>query len=50
MTAAALPVPQFSQRDSAYDVVRVLLRSNSKQRREWIDSDAASIVGAEVAA
>jgi ATP-dependent DNA helicase RecG len=50
MTAAALPDPLFSQRDATYDIVRVLLRNNKKQRKEWIDSDAAAVVGAEIAA
>ncbi len=49
MNAADLPGPQFSQRDGTYDLVRVMLRNNSKQRTEWFDADAAAVVGAEIA-
>lgn len=49
MTAVDLPVPHFSQKDSTYSIVRVTLRNNVKQRSEWVDGDAASIVGAEIA-
>ena len=49
MKAAKLPVPQFFQRIGAYDLVRVVWRNNSKTREVWVDSDASTIVGADLA-
>jgi ATP-dependent DNA helicase RecG len=49
MAAAELPVPNFSQKDSTYSLVKVTLRNNVKHRAEWVDGDAASIIGADVA-
>lgn len=45
MTSMNLPVPEFAQRSDAYHQVRVTLRNNIKQRRVWLDSDAAALVG-----
>jgi ATP-dependent DNA helicase RecG len=49
MNALDLPSPLFSQREDAYDLVRVLLRNNSKQRSEWVDADVAAVIGPEKA-
>ena len=50
MTALDLPAPHFSQRDEkTFDLVRVLLKNNSKQRSEWVDADVAAVIGPEKA-
>jgi ATP-dependent DNA helicase RecG len=49
MNALDLPSPTFSQREDAYDLVRVLLRNNSKQRSEWVDADVEAVIGPEKA-
>jgi ATP-dependent DNA helicase RecG len=45
MTELDLPAPEFEQKESGHAQVRVTLRNNIKQRRVWIDVDAASVVG-----
>jgi len=45
MKELALPAPEFSQAGSSYDLVRVILRNNIKQRKVWIDSNVGSLVG-----
>lgn len=50
MSKVGLPSPEFSQEDVAHTFVRVTLRNNRKQRKEWIDSDVAELLGPEVAA
>jgi ATP-dependent DNA helicase RecG len=49
MADSELPPPHFAQKDSTYALVRVTLRNSIKQRKVWIDADAASIIGADVA-
>jgi len=49
MAAVDLPVPVFAQKDSTYALVRVTLRNNIKQRSAWVDADAASIIGVDLA-
>ena len=50
MQAASLPAPEFSEKQLDTSRVRVTLRNNIKQRRLWVDKDAAAIVGAALAA
>ncbi len=45
MSSFALPAPEFSQAGTSYDVVRVVLRNNIKQRKVWIDSNIGALVG-----
>ncbi|HVS03216.1 MAG TPA: ATP-binding protein [Thermoanaerobaculia bacterium] len=46
MEAMSLPTPEFRQTTRDFgQVVRVILRNNIKQRRVWIDADAASLIG-----
>jgi ATP-dependent DNA helicase RecG len=47
MADSELPPPHFAQKDSTYSIVRVTLRNNSKQRRVWLDADAANVIGVE---
>lgn len=51
MQLMKLPDPQFEQKEVAtgYMSVRVTLRNNRKQRKEWIDADASRFFGPEVA-
>lgn len=51
MQLMRLPVPQFEQKEVAagYMSVRVTLRNNRKQRKEWVDADASRFVGPEIA-
>jgi len=51
MQRTNLPVPQFEQKEVAagYFSVRVTLKNNRKQRKEWVDSDASALVGPDVA-
>ena len=49
MADSELPPPHFAQKDSNYALVRVTLRNSIKQRKVWIDADAASVIGADVA-
>ena len=44
-----LPPPVFAQKDSTYALVRVTLRNSIKQRKVWLDAEAASVIGAELA-
>jgi ATP-dependent DNA helicase RecG len=48
MQQSELPPPEFKQREVSYSSVRVTLRNNIKQRKVWIDSAAASIIGPEI--
>jgi ATP-dependent DNA helicase RecG len=52
MAAMNLPEPEFSQKQSQVGnaLVRVTLRNNIKQRREWIDRDVSKVVGEAIAA
>ena len=43
------PPPQFAEREEGYPLVKVTLRNSRKQRKEWLDSNVYSVVGAEVA-
>lgn len=46
MEEMSLPTPEFKQTSLDFgQVVRVTLRNNIKQRKVWIDSDAASLIG-----
>lgn len=45
MQEMGLPLPEFKQRQKNHSAVLVTLRNDSKHRRVWLDSDAASIVG-----
>jgi ATP-dependent DNA helicase RecG len=46
MSAVSLPAPEFRQVESeATPLVRVVLRSNVRQRRVWVDSDVTAVVG-----
>jgi ATP-dependent DNA helicase RecG len=45
MKSFALPAPEFSQAGTSYDVVKVILRNNIKQRKVWIDSNVGSLIG-----
>lgn len=45
MQAMELPNPEFSQKDEAYPLVRVVLRNHYKQRKVLLDSDAMHVVG-----
>lgn len=49
MSAMSLPAPEFRQVESATTpLVKVLLRNDVRQRRVWVDSDVAVIVGEAV--
>ncbi len=47
MAEMALPAPTFEQLNGAgnYGRVRVTLRNDQKQRKQWVDVDAATILG-----
>jgi len=49
MSQERLPRPEFNQKELEHPVLRVILRNNIKQRKVWIDSDAAPTVGAAMA-
>jgi ATP-dependent DNA helicase RecG len=49
MLSADLPVPQFQQKETGYSLVKVTLRNNIKLRKVWVDSEAALVIGAELA-
>jgi len=51
MQLMKLPLPQFQQKKVAagYMSVRVTLKNNRKQRKEWVDSDASRFLGPELA-
>ena len=44
-----LPPPHFAQKEAVHSVVKVTLRNNIKIRKVWVDSDAVSILGADLA-
>jgi ATP-dependent DNA helicase RecG len=50
MVGADLPAPQFEQKETNYSIVKVTLRNNIKHREVWVDSDAATVIGPELAA
>jgi ATP-dependent DNA helicase RecG len=50
MQAANFPKPEFAEKQLDTSRVRVTLRNNIKQRRLWLDTDAAAVVGAAIAA
>ena len=45
MKEHGLPEPEFSERKVSYELVRVTLRNNIKQRKVWIDADASALIG-----
>lgn len=45
MKSFALPAPEFSLAGTSYDVVKVVLRNNIKQRKVWIDSNVGALIG-----
>jgi len=49
MRDAQLPPPEFSQYDAESSTVRVTLKNKIKQRKVWVDSDVAEILGAQIA-
>ena len=51
MQLMKLPLPQFEQKEVAtgYMSVRVTLKNDRKQRKEWVDADASRFLGSEVA-
>lgn len=49
MSEMKLPKPEFEHKHVGYALVRVTLRNNIKQRKVWVDSDAAELVGARIA-
>jgi ATP-dependent DNA helicase RecG len=51
MQLMKLPVPQFEQKEVAtgYMAVRVTLKNDRKQRKEWVDSDVSRFVSPELA-
>lgn len=40
-----LPLPEFIQRTETHNNILVRLRNDYKQRKVWLDSDAANFVG-----
>lgn len=44
-----LPGPEFVQEQIGHASVRVVLRNNIKQRKVWLDSDVAHLIGASLA-
>ena len=48
MISRELPVPEFSQKEGNYLSVVVTLRNNVKQRKVWMDADAAGVIGATI--
>jgi len=49
MGEMGLPVPEFRARPDVGTHVTVILRNKIKQRKAWVDSDIASVVGASLA-
>lgn len=49
MLRMELPEPEFQQDEIGHALVRVTLRNKVKQRRIWVDSDVALLLGAQVA-
>ena len=51
MQPMKLPLPRFEQKEVAagYNSVRVTLRNNRKQRKEWVDSDVSRFITPELA-
>jgi ATP-dependent DNA helicase RecG len=51
MQLMKLPIPRFEQKEVAtgYISVRVTLRNNRKQRKEWVDSDVSRFITPELA-
>jgi ATP-dependent DNA helicase RecG len=49
MSQEKLPKPEFKHKEQDHPILRVILRNNIKQRKVWIDSDAAPAVGAAIA-
>jgi len=45
MLSMGLPAPEFAQKEVGSAIVRVTLRNNRNQRREWMDKDASHVVG-----
>lgn len=50
MLDASLPEPKFRQQEISYTAVRVTLSNNIEQRKVWVDSDAAAVVGQVISA
>lgn len=50
MAKMALPSPEFQQREISHVAVNVTLRNKIKQRKVWVDSDVATILGQQIAA
>jgi ATP-dependent DNA helicase RecG len=49
MLDADLPAPEFGKQELASTAVRVTLQNDIEQRKVWVDSDAAAIVGQVIA-
>lgn len=49
MLSMGLPQPQFVQQEVGHSQVRVTLKNNSKQRRQWVDKDVIEILGEQEA-
>lgn len=49
MKGMELPRPEFSQEQVGHASVRVTLRNNIQQRKVWVDSDVAQLIGASIA-
>lgn len=49
MRRLELPEPEFKQDETGFAIVRVTLRNNIKQRKVWVDSDVAEILGTQLA-
>lgn len=45
-----LPVPEFVQEIAGQSKVRVVLRNKINQRKQWVDSDIAELIGATMLA
>ena len=49
MRQVDLPAPEWRQEEIGKALVRVTLRNNEKQRRKWVDSDVAQLLGTQIA-
>lgn len=49
MSQEKLPRPEFTNKELDHPILRVTLRNNIKQRKVWIDMDAAPTVGVAIA-
>jgi ATP-dependent DNA helicase RecG len=49
MQGMDLPRPEFLQEQVGHASVRVTLRNNIQQRKVWVDSDVAQLIGASIA-